>query len=186
LVLSFSAWAEEAVVSEAPEVPRNAIWLHTSVVNLTAAPGLGYERWFSPSISLELALSGTVTRNWTSFGSSVGGLGAQGSIGTSPSNSYGVFTEVQLRWHSKWGAFVGESLSAGLGGNFIPGTSSAGHSYQASEAVLLGWGHSFSTGLRVELYAGPQLALLWNDAGFFQSTTAMIGLRAGLGVGYAF
>jgi hypothetical protein len=194
-----TAWAQEAVVAAeaAPEAPRHALWLHTAFTTQSPGAALGYEHWFTRSISLQLSLGGSYSQSAQPF--SV--INTDGTIRAVDltTNIWAASTSLQLRWHLASGVFFAESLAlqwqrsvtvgpAGSLGSLSAAAFGGTDSSHFFEAVLAGWGHTFGSGLRFELYAGPMVSLgLSGSAADSMSTKSItVGYSAGVGLGYAF
>lgn len=191
-LFAVTAWAQDAQVKAEAEPERHAVWLHTAFSNQLTGVSLGYEHWFSRSVSVQMALGGSYNRSLpVALGDSsgLGGVGGLGGVDT-----WAVGTEVQLRWYFALGIFVAESVAlqwqrmltvVGIGSQLGALGTDSTHCF---EAVLAGWGHTFAGGLRLELYAGPSVALSFAGPSLSNMSTNSINLnaRAGIGVGYAF
>lgn len=192
LLAALAAQAQVAVEEAKPEERKSAVvialWGGSSVVG---APGVG------TSVGLGIAHRFGSVELWL-------GVGAGASAGNDLTGinvlSIAIEPGARLYLPGARGMWLGSGVLAGYSG--WAASNYGVHTWTAGLTPAVGFTHVFDSGLLVQLSAGPQVQLAWtrvtseagvgglggSGAGLVAgaSNSAMVGLRAGAGIGWAF
>ncbi len=187
--------AEDAAPAESPPPAVSAEAVPARHDTVTVNTGLGPMAGPEAGLVWRHRLNGPVdfTLGFYAASNQVLSSGLSGSdpllVAMTPASTTTLTLEPGLRLRlGESGLFAGANLPFGWSRYSVSGAT--GNALVGGLDLLAGFAHVFEGGLAVEVYAGPA-ARVWKQqlsisSGSAESTSAVLALRAGVGVGYAF